>query len=82
MTVDFDHCCFPELGAFSILDVKLLIIHLAEDAGLSIALADFILSFGDKRQEQSPRLRAETHVLSHPSTASSFALSPTETQLP
>lgn len=46
LTVDFDHCCFPELGAFSILDVKLLIIHLVEDAGLKhLHWLTLILSF-------------------------------------
>lgn len=56
LTVDFDHCCFPELGAFSILDVKLLIIHLVEDAGLKhLHWLTLILSFGTSgRQEQSP----------------------------
>lgn len=46
LTVDIDHCCFPELGAFNILDVKLLIIYLVEDAGLKhLHCLTLILSF-------------------------------------
>ena len=53
LTVDFDHCCFPELGALNILDVKLLIIHLV-DAGLKhLHWLTLILSSGTSgRQER------------------------------